>query len=386
MTLLERYILKIAFSAFVACLLALTGVIWITQALRELDLLTGKGQTILIFLTVTGLSLPALINVIAPVALFMATIYTLNKLNGDSELIVMSAGGMAPQRLLRPFIALAAFICIVVGMISLYLMPASFQELRLLFTRIRADFVATMAKEGQFITLDNGITFHYRERSGDALLGIFMEDQRDKKKPIVYLAERGQTVEQNGQSYLVLEKGSVQRKEQQSKDSSIVAFERYAVDLAAFNQEGSDIVYKPRERSTTQLLFPDKNEALYVQQRGRFRAELHDRLSSWLYPLAMMAIAFAALGEARTTRQGRGLAIATAIVGVVLIRVLGFAASSAVVRSPAAVAAIYGVPLGGIAISLMVIFKGARVRAMNARIRSALLALRPSRKTAAQGA
>ena len=95
-----------------------------------------------------------------------------------------------------------------------------------------------MAKEGQFITLDNGITFHYRERSGDALLGIFMEDQREKDKAIVYLAERGQTVEQNGQAYLVLEKGSVQRKEPNSRDSSIVAFERYAVDLSAFNQEG----------------------------------------------------------------------------------------------------------------------------------------------------
>ena len=59
MTLLERYILKITFSAFAACLVALTGVIWITQALRELDLLTGKGQTLFIFLTVTGLSLPA---------------------------------------------------------------------------------------------------------------------------------------------------------------------------------------------------------------------------------------------------------------------------------------------------------------------------------------
>jgi len=385
MTLLERYILKIAFSAFAACLVALTGVIWITQALRELDLLTGKGQTIMIFLTVTGLSLPALISVIAPVALFMATIYTLNKLNGDSELIVMSAGGMAPQRLLRPFVALAAFICIIVGMISLYLMPASFQELRMLVTRIRADFVATMAKEGQFITLDNGITFHYRERSGDALLGIFMEDQRDKNKPIVYLAERGQTVEQNGQAYLVLEKGSVQRREPKSKDSSIVVFERYAVDLAAFNQDGGDIVYKPRERSTTQLLFPDESEALYQQQTGRFRAELHDRLSSWLYPLAMMAIAFAALGEARTTRQGRGFAIAAAVVGVVLLRVLGFAASSAAVRTPVAVAAIYGVPLGGIVVCLMLIFKGAKMRALNARIRSALLALQSSRKTAAQG-
>ncbi|MXQ12562.1 LPS export ABC transporter permease LptF [Microvirga makkahensis] len=386
MTLLERYILRIAFSAFTACLIALTGVIWITQALRELDLLTGKGQTLFIFLTVTGLSLPALISVIAPVALFMATIYTLNKLNGDSELIVMSAGGMAPQRLLRPFLALALFISLAVGMISLYLMPASLQELRLLFTRIRADFVATMAKEGQFISLENGITFHYRERSGDALLGIFIEDQRDKTKPIVYLAERGQTVEQNGQAYLVLEKGSVQRKDPQSKDSSIVAFERYAVDLAAFNQEGGDVVYKPRERSTMQLLFPDTSDPLYKVQPGRFRAELHDRLSSWLYPLAMMIVAFAALGEARTTRQGRGLAIATAIAGIVLLRVLGFAASSAVVRSPAAIAAVYGIPLGSIVLCLFLIFQGARMRAISARIRSVLRGLHPSRKTAAQGA
>jgi len=386
MTLLERYILKIAFSAFAACLIALTGVIWITQALRELDLLTGKGQTIFIFLTVTGLSLPALISVIAPVALFMATIYTLNKLNGDSELIVMSAGGMAPQRLLRPFLALALFISLVVGMISVYLMPASLQELRLLFTRIRADFVASMAKEGQFISLDNGITFHYREKSGDALLGIFMEDQRDKSKPIVYLAERGQAVEQNGQAYLVLEKGSVQRKDPKSKDSSIVAFERYAVDLAAFNQEGNDVVYKPRERSTMQLLFPDKSDPLYKAQTGRFRAELHDRLSSWLYPLAMMAIAFVALGEARTTRQGRGMAIALAVVGIVVLRVLGFAASSAVVRSHAAIGAVYGIPLGCVVLCLLLIFQGPRMRALLARTRSALRGLRPTRKAAAQGA
>lgn len=386
MTLLERYILKIAFTAFGACLVALTGVIWITQALRELDLLTGKGQTILIFLTVTGLSLPALINVISPVALFLATIYTLNKLNGDSELIVMSAAGMPPRRLLRPFIALATFICLVVGMISIYVMPASFQELRNLFTKIRADFVATMAKEGQFITLDNGITFHYRERSGDALLGIFMEDQRDKDKSIVYLAERGRTVETNGQAYLVLEKGSVQRKEPKSRDSSIVAFERYAVDLSAFNQDEGDVIYKPRERSTTQLLFPNTKEPLYRFQEGRFRAELHDRLSSWLYPLAMMMIAFAALGDPRTTRQGRGLAIAAAVVGVVLLRIFGFAASSAAVRSPVAVAWIYGVPVGTIVLCLLLVLQGPAARASQARLHSLARSLFAPRSSVTQKA
>src|SRR3954462_11505044 len=111
MNLLERYILKIAFGAFLSCLLALTGVIWITQALKELDLLTSKGQTILMFLTVTGLSLPTLVTVIAPVALLIATIYTLNRLNGDSELMGMGAAGMAPGRLLSPFLALSAAVC-----------------------------------------------------------------------------------------------------------------------------------------------------------------------------------------------------------------------------------------------------------------------------------
>lgn len=370
MHLIERYILKIAFNAFFACLVALTGVIWITQALRELDLLTGKGQTLFVFLTVTALSLPALVTVISPVALFISVLYTLNKLNSDSELIVMSAAGLPPRRLLKPFLSLGTFVCVLVAMMTLYLMPSSFQELRDLVTKIRADFVANIVKEGQFTSLDNGITFHYRERAGDALLGIFMQDRREAGKAIVYLAERGQTVEANGQSYLVLEKGSIQRQQPNSRDSSIVAFERYAVDLSAFNQEGGEVVYKPRERSTTQLLFPDRSEPYYQVQEGRFRAELHDRLSSWLYPFAMMLIAVAALGDARTTRQGRGVAIAAAVLGVVAMRIAGFAASSAVVRSPGAVIGVYGAPLTAIGISLLLIFHGPAVRSWSARIAS----------------
>jgi lipopolysaccharide export system permease protein len=386
MHLIERYILKIAFNAFLAALVALTGVIWITQALRELDLLTSKGQTILVFLTVTGLSLPALVTVIAPVALFIATIYTLNKLNGDSELIVMSAAGMAPMRLLQPFLALGAFVSLVVAMMTLYLMPSSFQELRDLVTRIRADFVANIVKEGQFTTLENGITFHYRERSGNALLGIFMQDRRDKGRTIVYLAERGQTLDANGQSYLVLEKGSIQRQQPNSRDSSIVAFERYAVDLSAFNQDGGEVVYKPRERTTTQLLFPDRDEPLFKAQEGRFRAELHDRLSAWLYPLALMFVAFAALGDARTTRQGRGMAVASAVIAVVVVRIAGFAFSSAVVRSPAAIVGVYAAPLAAIALSLVVIFQGARARRVSARLGDWLGRAVPVRLLQARGA
>ncbi|HEY7383253.1 MAG TPA: LPS export ABC transporter permease LptF [Beijerinckiaceae bacterium] len=368
MDLIERYIFKIAFSAFLACLLALTAVIWITSALRELDLLTSKGQTLVMFFTITALSLPTLIAIIAPVALFIAVIYALNRLNGDSELIVMSAAGMPPQRLLRPFVWLAAMVCISIAFLTNYMMPASFQELRDLLTKVRADFVANVVKEGQFTNLDSGITFHYRERSGPALLGIFIQDRREEGRTVVYLAERGQTVDLNARSYLILEQGSVHRQVPNSRDSSIVAFERYAIDLSALSQESSEIVYKPRERTTRQLINPTTSDYYTLHQPGRLRAELHDRLSSWLYPLAMMFIAFAALGDARTTRQGRGVAVAGAVIGVVALRIAAFAAPGLAVRSEAGLIAVYGVPLGAIALCLLMIFQGPRVRALGARV------------------
>jgi lipopolysaccharide export system permease protein len=383
MGLIERYILRNAAIAFAACLVALTLIIWITEILKQMDLLTGKGQTILMFFTVTLLSLPALVTVIAPVAVFVATLYALNKLNGDSELIVMSAAGVPPGRLLRPFLLLGICVVGLVFWMTVWLMPDSFAGLRDLLTKIRTDFVANIVKEGQFTTLDQGITFHYRERSGQALLGIFLQDRREPGKTVIYLAERGQTSEIDGQSYLVLEKGSVQRQTPNSRDSSIVAFERYAVDLSAFGQDGSNVVYKPRERSTSALLFPDKNEPYYRLQESRFRAELHDRLSAPLYPLAFMLIAFAALGDARTTRQGRGAAIAVAIAIMGLTRILGFAASGAVVRNPAAIYAVYGVPLVTIFASLLFIMAGPRAKALGARLNRNLtglaLALAPQR-------
>jgi lipopolysaccharide export system permease protein len=197
-----------------------------------------------------------------------------------------------------------------------------------------------------------------------------MQDRREKGKTIVYLAERGQTTEANGQAYLVLEKGSVHRQELNSRDSSIVAFERYAVDLSAFSPDGGDVVYKPRERGTTQLLFPDDQDPYYQVQAGRFRAELHDRLSSWLYPLAMMMIAFAALGNAQTTRQGRSLAVAAAVVAVVALRIAGFAASSFTVRSEWGVAAVYGAPVGTILIAAMIVLKGSALRGLFAHPRT----------------
>src|SRR5581483_10520505 len=125
---IDRYIFRTTFGAFLVVLVCLTAVIWVTQALRDIDLMTNQGQTILVFVGITGLIVPLLILVIAPLALVIAVVHILNKLSTDSELIVMNAAGMSPWRLFTAFLATAGVVAVMVAFISAYLAPKGLRE------------------------------------------------------------------------------------------------------------------------------------------------------------------------------------------------------------------------------------------------------------------
>lgn len=346
LSLVDRYVFRTTAGAFAASLATLTAIIWLIQALNEFDLLTLKGQSLLVFLLVTGLALPSLVMIIAPVALFIAVLYALNRLNRDSELIVMSAAGLSPGRLMRPFAILSVGTALLVGFMSLYAVPAGFHALRDLVTKVRADFITRIVREGSFTTLEQGFVFHYRARGPNgSLLGIFIQDRRDPDHVATYLAESGATIQNGDESFLLLRKGSFQREDAKSGNTAIVVFDSYQVDLTQFGGEAGVVSYKPRERSTADLLHLNEKDAYVKAQRGRFRAELHDRFVNPLFALAFGMVALAALGQAQTTRQGRGGTMLWAILAVLVIRVAGFEASNLIVRQPAAVPLAYVIPL-----------------------------------------
>src|SRR5580692_125127 len=112
---IDRYVFRTTLASFAVVLVSLTGVIWITQALRGIDLMTSQGQTIAVFLGITGLAIPLLVLVIAPIALVIAIAHTLNRLSTDSELIVMNAASMAPWQIFRPFLMATAVVSILVA-------------------------------------------------------------------------------------------------------------------------------------------------------------------------------------------------------------------------------------------------------------------------------
>ena len=129
------------------------------------------------------------------------------------------------------------------------------------------------------------------------------------------LAERGEVIDNDKGTFLVLQNGIVQRHEADQRDPAMVIFDRYAFDLSQFAGGPPAIKYSIRERYLWQLLFPDPKDPIYIEQPGQFRAELHDRLMAPLYPIAFVVIAFAYLGAPRTNRQSRAMSLLGAIGG-----------------------------------------------------------------------
>jgi lipopolysaccharide export system permease protein len=322
---ISRYIFRTTFSAFAVVLVSLTAVIWVTQALHDFDLMTSQGQTILVFVGITGLIVPLLVLVIAPIALLIAVAHVLNKLSTDSEIVVMNASGMSPWYVFRAFLTVAIVVSLMVAAISAYFAPKGLRMLRDWLTEVRANVVQTIVQPGRFTTIENGVTIHIRERrSNGQLVGIFLDDWRNPAERITIMAGTGELHDNDKGTFLILQNGIVQRRLANERDPAMVAFDRYAFDLSQFAGGAQAVKYSIRERYLWQLLFPDPKDQFYREQPGEFRAEMYDRLTAPLYPLAFVVLAFAYLGAPRTNRQSRTLSILGAIGAVSLLRLIGF--------------------------------------------------------------
>ena len=357
MSLFSRYVFRQVANAFVIILVTLTTIVWLATALKQLDLIVSQGQGFVLFLKMTFLTLPSLMALIAPNAMLMASLYTLDRMNGDSELIVMTAAGAPIWRIGAPFVLLASMVCVVILICNLWVMPASMRALRALITQVRTDVISQVLQPGRFSSTEPGLTFHIRDRSptGD-LLGLLVHDERDDKQLMSYLADRGRIISNDDGAYLVMFDGHVHRFETKSPDQGvqIVAFDQYLLNISDLNpKDTGSKELRPRERYLGELLNPDPKLLKAKGAVGQLRTELHDRFSTPFYPLLFAFLAVAILGHARTTRESRWAQILIAAGIAVGLRVSGLTASNLVTLSAGATPLVYLIPIAAILVAAL---------------------------------
>lgn len=335
-------------------LITLTLIIWMTTALRQLSLMTSEGQSFLVFLNITLLTLPNLMAIIAPVALLIASLHTMNRLSGDSELIVLSASGATIWRVLKPYLILALLVFMTVFVVNAYFAPLAQRTLREYAIKVRTDLIGQVLQPNVFSSPERGLTFYIAERdmsSGD-LLGLLINDERDPNQNMTYLAERSEIVKQEDRSLLQMYNGHFHRKNSKERDVAILHFDNYIFDLSQFGPKEGKSDYRPRERFLSELLWPNKDDPNYKVNEGKYRAELNDRLANPLYAFMFVLIVAVYLGYPRTTRDSRAQSVFTAFTVAAALRVIGLAGANMAVKKTGALFIVWGIPVLGIILTL----------------------------------
>lgn len=375
-------------------LFSLVGVVWIATALKQLKLVTSKGQDVATLLMLTSLAVPKLLALIAPVALLIAAIHVLNRLNSDSETIVLTASGASVWRVARPLLALAMLVALAIAVVNYSLMPWSLRTARQKIVELRTDLISQVLLSGRFSTPLSGITVHIRDRARDGtLLGVLINDNRKPDAHLTYLAEFGQIQRTEKTSFLAMRNGHVFRKpvsgKQPNEPPEILQFETYAVDLDQFERKVGPTRYKPSELYLHELLAeirkPLEPETSFTsaaaprdkaqpkrakrknrsarKERNKHIAELHTRLSEPLYPFVFVLFAVAFIGRAQSTRTNQTQAMAAGFLAAALARLAGFATENLVTITPAMAPLLYAVPALACLIAAVLVVRANRCAA-----------------------
>jgi lipopolysaccharide export system permease protein len=335
------YILNQITFAAIAVVLTMSSVIWLTQSLRFVDWMVNRGLPVSMFLYIAVLIMPNFLVVVLPIALFAAVLFTYNKLQTDSELVVMRAVGFGPVPLMAPALIVAFAMTLMGYFLTLYVLPTSYRAFKDLQLEMRNNYSGVIMQEGVFTTLDQGMTIFVREQgSHGELNGIMLNDERDPEKPITMTAEHGALVNTAEGPRIIMVNGNRQQLNRADNTVNFLFFERYTLDIArARGDDDSERDRVATERYLFELLEP--TDVTDPHTLATFRAEGHQRLVAPLFIPSFVMVALAALLAGNFSRRGQSLRVMIAILIVVGIEAIGIGLANLAVNVPLMIPMMY---------------------------------------------
>jgi len=332
----DRYLLSQLMVLFGFFSLVLVLVYWINRAVVLFDQLIANGQSAIVFLEFTALSLPNVIRLVLPVSAIAATIYATNRLASESELVIVQATGFSPFRLARAVLAFGLIVGLLVGLLTNFLVPLSATQLSQRSAEISQDATARLLRQGTFLNPSRGVTFYIGEITPDGELeDVFFADARDKDERRNYSARSALLIRDGNVTNLVLFDGVLQILDTDTQILSTTSFRELTIDASTIVTTSTRSRRNASQLSTLDLLNPTpemaketRNTEADLYQRG------HNRISQILMSVDGVLIAFAAMLVGGFSRFGLWRQITSAVVLLILLKSFDNAVSN-IVRSDA---------------------------------------------------
>ncbi|WP_170387019.1 LPS export ABC transporter permease LptF [Ruegeria atlantica] len=292
MSRFDGYFLRQLLILFGFFTLVLVGVFWITRSVSLFDRVISGGQSAIVFLEFTALTLPTLIRTVMPMAVFAAAVYATNRLSRESELPVMLATGSSPWRLARGVVLFGVIAGLMMAVISVFLRPASVEQLEQRQAEVAGDVTAQLLNEGEFLHPAKGVTVYIGKIDLDGTLSeVFVSDRRDALNPVSYSSTTAYLVNNESGIHLVMLDGVALRLNQQGRTLSSTLFADASYDISALANTNKTAERSLEAIPTVELL-RDRETIIAAEgfPEGELIDELHQRFS-WVAICIAVALA-----------------------------------------------------------------------------------------------
>ncbi len=318
MSRFTTYAIKEISSSFLLILILLSGILWLGQGLRHIELLTADNVSLISYLSYIILLLPKIFLLTIPISLFLSVLLNINRLKNDSELIILWASGKSDKDILiKPILLFSAFVYLICLFLSIYVTPISLNEIRHKIIDIRSSGIhSSILKEKKFISPIDTLTIFLQERNGNIINGLLIHDLKDPKKPQTYIAQNAEFIDQDKNKLLRLFNGNIQIFDSGENKISEIEFETYDLNLTPYSKEENTHIYSD-ELFTFDLLKNLRGKSisnLNTYEKEQF-AELHSRIINPLYIFSFALIPMLILKFSR--KPGDELFFPIAIVSII---------------------------------------------------------------------
>ena len=319
---LDIYIAKQIGVGFLLVAFSLMSMLWLTQSLKFVEMVTDKGLPVYLFIEMTSLLMPRVFTILSPIALFVAVMFVYNRLITDSELIVMKAVGISSIVIAKAAIGVGILLAIFNIYVLNYGIPMAESKFRDLEYEVKNSFTKMMLREGTFTSFKNNMTVFIDEFLDDgSIKGIIVSDGKKPNQKVITVAENGMVEYTDIGPKILLRNGTRQVMNKSTGQFSSMTFDDYVVDfgdvtVAKKKKEGV------REKGIKELFAASKDESIDLRDRRAFKVEAHRRMISPIFNLIFAMLACVGLLISNFNRRGQGKVITISILSMIAIQAL----------------------------------------------------------------
>lgn len=338
---LNLYIARQILVGFLLVSFSLMSIIWLTQSLRFVDLITNKGISIGLFAEMTSLLMPRIFTILAPISLFAAVLFVYNRMLSDRELVVMKAAGISPWQNAKPAVFMGIILAVFNFWIMNYGIPMAENRFNDLQWQVKNDVSHLMFREGEFTTLQDNLTVFITTHEPDgAVSGVLINDERNPKTKSTISAELGRIVHSEKGPRIILVNGSRQEINRSNNQFSSITFDRYSVDFGAKETKARKEA-GVREKTLFELLNAADNPELEPKEVRRWIVEGNKRFTTPLLNIVYALLACTGLLIGNFNRRGQIKIVSISVSAMVIIQALDLAIGNLAVKNLCWLALLY---------------------------------------------